>query len=356
MTPFVDSAFWKGRRVFLTGHTGFKGAWLSLWLAELGAEVTGYSLAPPSEPNLFTLAKVGEGLADIRGDIRDLDSMSAAMKKADPEIVIHMAAQALVRPSYADPVGTYATNVMGTVNLLEACRSLNNLRAALIITSDKSYENREWHCGYRESDPMGGHDPYSSSKGAAEIVTSAMRRSFFADGPSVASARAGNVIGGGDWGTDRLLPDMMRAFAEGETVIIRHPDAIRPWQHVLDPLAGYMMLIEKMFSPGQSFAEGWNFGPLEDNAQPVGHLVERAAALWGESAGWKLDPAPKLHEATFLKLDISMARARLGWRPRLDLETALALTVNWYRAHQKGEDMPGFTRQQIKNYAAGAKA
>ncbi|MBV9772383.1 MAG: CDP-glucose 4,6-dehydratase [Gemmatimonadetes bacterium] len=351
MTP----SFWAGKRVLVTGHTGFKGSWLALWLQALGAEVTGYSLAPPSTPSLFQLADVAGGMKSVEGDVRDLERLAATVRSEEPEVVVHMAAQSLVRQSYSDPVETYATNVMGTVHLLEAVRRTPSVRAALVVTSDKCYENREWVWGYRENEPMGGFDPYSNSKGCAELVTSAYRSSFFRPGGStaataVASARAGNVIGGGDWAADRLIPDMLRAFLAGEPVRIRNPHAIRPWQHVLEPLAGYLRLAERLCEGGGDYAEGWNFGADDRESRPVSWIVERLTALWGEGARWELDAGEHPHEAHYLKLDCSKARERLGWTPRLPLEAALEWIVEWYRAYRSGDDVRGITEAQISRY------
>jgi CDP-glucose 4,6-dehydratase len=291
----VNDSFWHGRKVFLTGHTGFKGGWLSLWLQRLGAEVTGFSLASPTNPSLFAVAKVEMGMTSIIGDIRDGEALSRAMEAARPDVVIHMAAQSLVRHSYVNPVETYSTNVMGTVHLLEAVRAVGTVRAVIVVTSDKCYENREWVWSYRENDPMGGYDPYSNSKGCSELVVAAYRSSYFnpanyeKHGVALASARAGNVIGGGDWAADRLIPDMLRAAALGQPVVIRSPHAIRPWQHVLEPLAGYMLLVEKMCTSGREFSEGWNFGPNDDAAKPVEWIAGTMTAQWGAGATWKLD-------------------------------------------------------------------
>ena len=345
----VNSGYWQGKRVFLTGHTGFKGGWLALWLQAMGAKVHGYSLGPPTEPNLFSVARIGDGMsASIVADIRDADSFTRAMQAAQPEIVFHLAAQPLVRRSYADPVETYATNVIGTVNLFEAVRATPNIRAVVNITTDKCYENREWLWGYRENEPMGGHDPYSSSKACAELVTSAYRRSYFdAAGVAVASARAGNVIGGGDWAADRLVPDTLRAFDECRPVQIRYPSAIRPWQHVLEPLRGYLLLAEHLVSGDKTYAEGWNFGPDDSDARSVEWIVSHLADVWGHGACWIRDEAEHPHEAAYLKLDISKARSRLGWNPHWNLEQALDQTVSWYRAWQGGVDMRDFTLKQI---------
>lgn len=350
MTP----EFWHGKHVFLTGHTGFKGAWLSLWLQSLGAKVTGYAMEPETQPNLFDLARVAEGMAShVIADIRDAKILAAALTAAQPEIVLHMAAQPLVRHSYVDPVGTYATNVMGTVHLLEAVRMTAGIKAVVIVTTDKCYENREWHWGYRENEPMGGHDPYSNSKGCAELVTQAYRDSFFrssSNGPAVASARAGNVIGGGDWAADRLIPDLIRGACEKREVALRNPQAIRPWQHVLEPLGGYLTLAEKLYEQGNAFAEGWNFGPYEADAKPVGWIADRMVALWPQALRWTRESAPQPHEATYLKLDCSKARARLDWSPRWNLDQALTQIVTWHRAHLTGTDMRKFTLEQIASY------
>jgi CDP-glucose 4,6-dehydratase len=353
----IAPAFWRGRRVFLTGHTGFKGGWLSLWLQDLGAQVTGFALAPPTRPSLFALARVGEGMRSITGDVRDGAAVRAAMIEARPEIVIHMAAQSLVRASYANPVETYAVNVMGLVNVLEAARATPGLRAIVNVTSDKCYENREWAWGYRENEAMGGYDPYSSSKGCAELITAAYRRSYFSGaGPALASGRAGNVIGGGDWADDRLIPDIMRAIAAGDSVPIRNPHAVRPWQHVLEPLRGYLTLAERLYAHGAEFAEGWNFGPADEDAQPVQKIVERLTRAWGEGASWRLDGAPQPHEATFLKLDCSKARAKLGWTPRWGLDAALESIVNWHKSAMSGADMRAVTLDQIAAYINAERA
>jgi CDP-glucose 4,6-dehydratase len=346
----ITKVFWSGKRVFLTGHTGFKGSWLALWLQRLGAEVTGYALTPPTDPNLFSLAQVYNVLRDIRGDICDLHKLQNAMAEAEPEIVIHMAAQALVRRSYDDPVETYASNVIGTVNLLEAVRHTCGVRAVLNVTSDKCYENREWLWGYRENEAMGGFDPYSSSKACAELVTTGYRKSYFSNTlTAVASARAGNVIGGGDWARDRLVPDMVRAALGGHTAIVRNPGAVRPWQHVLEPLSGYLMLAERLFVEGQKFAEGWNFGPLDNDAKPVESIAEQLASLW-DRISWERGDASNPHEAHNLKLDCTKARERLGWMPRLSLRQALAWTIDWYQAYADGSDMQRLTGEQIENY------
>lgn len=349
----MNPAFWKGRRVLVTGHTGFKGGWLSLWLQSMGAEVSGYALEAPTQPGLFHVADVAAGMHCSRiGDIRDLTALQDLFATTQPEIVFHMAAQPLVRHSYQHPVETYSTNVMGTVHVLEAVRETASVRAVVNITTDKCYENREWCWGYRENEPMGGHDPYSSSKGCAELVAAAYRASFFAPNGQVAlaSVRAGNVIGGGDWAGDRLIPDMIRAFAAGESVLIRSPHAIRPWQHVMEPLGGYLLLAQRLFEEGSSYAEAWNFGPQDQDAKPVQWIVQRLMELWGDGASWRLDERPQPHEATYLKLDCSKAKNRLGWQPRMDLAAALEKIVVWYRAFERGEDMRALTLQQIQDY------
>lgn len=351
-----ETSFWSGRRVFLTGHTGFKGSWLTLWLRSLGAHVTGYSLAPDTTPNLFSLARVEDGIESIVGDIRNREQLLDAVRHARPEILIHMAAQPLVRQSYLDPVETYETNVLGTVHVLDAVRLVPGVRSVVIVTTDKCYENREWEWGYRENEAMGGYDPYSSSKGCAELVTAAYRNSFFnpasyeRHGVAVASARAGNVIGGGDWASDRLIPDIMRAITHGESVNIRNPNAIRPWQHVLEPLSGYLLLAQSLYENGTRHADAWNFGPNDEDAQPVQAIVERLTSQWGEGARWHLDGGDHPHEATYLKLDCSKARTRLGWRPRWNLNRTLDEIVTWYRAVGQNQDVRALTLGQITEY------
>lgn len=352
MTP----SFWQGKRVFLSGHTGFKGSWLSLWLQQMGADVTGYALAAPSQPSLFEVADVARGMDSIIGDIRDAQALQQAMLAARPEIVIHMAAQALVRYSYAHPVDTYATNVMGLVNLFEAVRATPGIKAVLNITSDKCYENKEWPWGYRENEALGGYDPYSNSKACAELVTAAYRSSYFnpaqyADhGVALASGRAGNVIGGGDWAEDRLIPDMVRAIVAGKPARIRSPRAIRPWQHVLEPLSGYLTLAEHLYQHGAEFAEGFNFGPHETDARPVEWIIRRLCDSWGEGAQWELDNAPQPHEANYLRLDCAKARTRLHWQPRWHLGHTIDQIVAWHRAHAAGADMRALTLAQIAAY------
>lgn len=348
----IDPGFWRGKRVFLTGHTGFKGGWLSLLLRHLKAEVYGFALAPESSDGIFCSAGVAGDVHHVIGDIRDASSLAKAVRASNPDIVLHLAAQALVRPSYADPVATYATNVMGTVHLLEAVRSVPNVRAALVVTSDKCYENLNWPWGYRETDALGGHDPYSNSKGCAELVASAYRRSFFNQGDhgaAIGSGRAGNVIGGGDWSVDRLVPDMMRAFVSNQPLLIRNPNAVRPWQHVLDPLLGYMVLVEHLVAHGAPFADAWNFGPSAASEVPVRRVVEGLAERWSKGATWRHDDnSQHLHEAAYLKLDCSKAHLKLGWRPAITFDRMLQLTVDWYRAQRDGGDMRKVSSAQIK--------
>ena len=346
--------FWRDRRVLVTGHTGFKGAWLALWLDRLGARVTGFALPATTSPNLFTLAALDRRIDSELGDVRDPAAVDAVIARSRAEVVFHLAAQSLVRRSYVDPVGTYATNVMGTAHVLDAARRAPGLRAIVVITSDKCYENREWHWPYREDEAMGGHDPYSSSKGCAELVTAAWRRSFFSsDGAraiGVGSARAGNVIGGGDWAEDRLVPDCMRAFASGQPVVLRRPDAVRPWQHVLEPLSGYLALAERLAGDPASFGEAWNFGPAADDTRPVAWVVDRLSEFWGDGARWEPDPGTHPHEAGLLQVDASKARARLGWTPRLSLTEGLRWTVDWYRRFEAGEDAAALTLDQIDRF------
>lgn len=349
-------SFWSGRSVFLTGHTGFKGSWLSLWLQMKGANLSGFALKPPTHPSLFEVADVSYGMRSTIGDIRDARTIASSLRDASPEVVIHMAAQPLVRASYRNPIETYETNVMGTVHLLEAVRQTPSVKAVLIVTSDKCYENREWQWGYREIDPMGGFDPYSSSKGCAELVTAAYKRSFF---PSenfadhrvaIASARAGNVIGGGDWAEDRLIPDFIRAIFDGKPLIVRNPVATRPWQHVLEPLQGYLDLCERLLEKGAEFAEAWNFGPSDEDARPVSWIADRLVAKWGEGAGWIQDQSYHPHEAKWLKLDCSKAREALRWHPRMNLSLALDLLVEWFKEFEAGQNMRNITLSQISRY------
>lgn len=354
----MNKEFWAGKRVFITGHTGFKGSWLSLWLQHMGATVTGYALRPPTFPAMFEVADVGKGMISIIGDIRDGDAVRVAMKSAAPEIVIHMAAQPLVRYSYVAPTETYSTNVMGTVNVLEAARFVSGIRGIVNVTSDKCYDNREWVWGYRENEAMGGYDPYSSSKGCAELVTAAYRSSFFnkqnfhSQSVALASARAGNVIGGGDWAEDRLVPDILSAMSKGEPVCIRSPQAVRPWQHVLEPLSGYLSLAEKLYENGDEFAEAWNFGPNDVDAKPVQWIVEQLSELWGEGATWKVDSGQHPHEAHYLKLDCSKAYNRLHWRPKWNLSQTLAKIIAWQRAYLKKKDMRAKSIEQINEFCS----
>ena len=350
----VDPDFWRGRRVLLTGHTGFKGSWLALWLESLGAEVVGLSIDVPTDPSLFELARVGEGVTSIEADIRDAEAVQRALAESRAEIVVHMAAQSLVRRSFEQPVETYATNVMGTVHVLDAARRSEHVRVVVNVTTDKCYENREWLWGYREHEPMGGYDPYSSSKGCAELVTAAFRRSYAQGetGPAIASARAGNVIGGGDWAEDRLVPDLMRAAVEGRPAVVRNPDAIRPWQHVLNPLSGYLMLAQALWD-SREHAEAWNFGPEDADARAVRWMIDRLGEEWGEPIAWEQEDGETPHEAQYLKLDSSKAKARLGWSPTWELGDALASIAAWYKAERSGEDLRRHTLDQIGAFQAG---
>jgi CDP-glucose 4,6-dehydratase len=352
----VNRSFWRGRRVFLTGHTGFKGSWLSLWLNSMSAEATGYALEPPTQPNLFEQANVAEKIRSVRGDIREFSRLKATIAECRPEVVFHLAAQSVVRAGYENPVDTYSTNVMGTVHLLEAVRQLKLPCAIVNVTSDKCYENREWMWGYRENEPMGGHDPYSSSKGCAELVTSAYRDSFFASeacakcGVSLASARAGNAIGGGDWTSQQLIPDLMRAFLAGQPCLIRNPSAYRPWQFLLEALRGYLILAEHLAQDGARFASGWNFGPVDADVKPVSWIADELVKLWGNGASWSLDSGAHPHEAHALKLDATKAAAELAWRPVLPLKDALAWIVEYYRAFREGAELGRIATQQIERY------
>jgi len=360
----LDLGAWRGRRVFITGHTGFKGGWLSLWLSSLGAHVTGYALAPNTEPNFFTLAKLsadtGSTIDGIQNDIRDYPRLLSAVQQAQPEVIFHLAAQPLVRRSYADPRETYETNVMGTVNLLEAARHTPSVRAVVIVTSDKCYENRHTHTGYVEDDAMGGHDPYSNSKGCAELVTSAFRKSYFSAAPSktlvsatstlIASARAGNVIGGGDFSDDRLIPDLLRAFSKHQPATIRYPQAVRPWQHVLEPICGYIMLAERLLKAEQSFASAWNFGPADTDSVTVAQIADKLCSLWGHPASWQQDGNQHAHEASVLRLNSAKARTQLAWQAIFPLQAALVLTVDWHNAYLRGDDMRALSLQQINDY------
>jgi len=352
----MKPAVWQGMRVLLTGHTGFKGSWMSLWLQELGAVVSGYSIDIPTDPSLYEAASVGNGMASQDGDVRDLDALEACLADTRPEVVFHMAAQSLVRRSYADPVGTYSTNVLGTVNLLEAVRRIGGVRAVIVVTSDKCYENRERAEGYRECEAMGGYDPYSSSKGCAELVTSAYRNSFFntADfdrhGTAIASVRAGNVIGGGDWAEDRLIPDVFAALQQGAMPTVRNPQAVRPWQFVLDPLNGYLTLAEYMLEDGVAYSDAWNFGPDDSDSTEVGSIVGRLARSWGAQHAWHHEACDQPHEATYLRLDSSKARSTLSWAPKLDLQTTLDWIVAWYRDFFSANEARNITMSQIRRF------
>ena len=348
----VNKAFWKNKKIFVTGHTGFKGSWLCLWLQSMGAFVKGYSLKPNTTPNLFTKACVGEYMESELGDIRDLKKISKSMSDFNPDVLVHMAAQPLVRLSYEEPVDTYTTNVIGTVNVLEAARECRNLKAIVTVTTDKCYENKEWDWGYRETDPMGGYDPYSSSKGCVELVTSAYRRSFFSgkDTASLASVRAGNVIGGGDWSDDRLIPDILRAFEKLEPVVIRNPLSTRPWQHVLEPLSGYLVLAQELFLNGDEFAEGWNFGPNNEDCKPVSWILDQMVKNWKNNASWILDKKNNPHEAGFLKLDCSKALSRLKWIPKWNLQYTLKSIVDWHKQLDNNNNMKEICLKEIKRY------
>ena len=347
---------WQGCRVFLTGHTGFKGSWLALWLARLGAQIRGYALDPCTEPNLFNQASVSSVVEDVRGDVRDRAKLETSMTEFGPEFVFHLAAQPIVRRSYADPVGTYSTNVMGTVHLMEAIRKTPSVRAVVCVTTDKCYQNQEWIWPYRETDPLGGYDPYASSKACAEIVSAAYRSSFFPTGRlqehhvGLATARAGNVIGGGDWSEDRLIPDLIRGFRSNQPVLIRRPNAIRPWQHVLDPLHGYLMLAQELLAQPARFASAYNFGPSDEDVWPVERIATKLVRMWGDGASWIRDSVPSVHEDQVLRLDASKARVELGWKPRLGIEAALEWTTEWYRAWNHGDNMAKFTEKQIAEY------
>ena len=353
----MNVEFWKGKRVFMTGHSGFNGAWLSLWLQSLGAQVTGYSLAAPSETNLFEVAGVEKGMQSIEGDIRDAASLEKALLAAKPDVVFHLAAQSLVLDSYQNPVETYATNVMGTVNLLEAVRQCASIKSVVMVTSDKCYDNKAWHWGYRENDAMGGFDPYSSSKGCAELVIEAYRHSFFnpeqyaEHGVAIATARAGNVIGGGDWAKGRLIPDVVEAFINHEPVNLRNPESMRPWQHVLESLGAYMLLAERLFDGGASYAEAWNFGPNEVDTRPTGWIVDLLASYWKDDANALIQHnEDAVHEAVYLRLDCSKAHSKLGWYPMWPIERAVENVADWYLAYQDKQDMHAFSLKQIQQY------
>lgn len=348
----VNTKFWKGKRVYLTGHTGFKGSWLSLWLSSMGAIVKGYALSPNTEPALFNIANVSAIIDSEIGDIRNLELVKKSMATFGPDILIHLAAQPLVRLSYHEPIETYSTNVMGTANVLEAARYCDNLKAIVSVTTDKVYENKEWVWGYREEEPIGGYDPYSSSKGCAELITSAYRRSFFSEHSSaaLASARAGNVIGGGDWALDRLIPDVLRSFAKREPVIIRNPLSTRPWQHVLEPLSGYLLLAESLYQNGHDFASAWNFGPEDSDCKSVAWILDKMVAKWKDGVAWKLDKDPQPHEARFLKLDCSKAKAELQWSPIWNIETVIDKIYDWQNHLVQGADMQDYCLKEIHSY------
>lgn len=348
----VSDKFWKGKKVFITGHTGFKGSWLSFWLQEMGASVTGYALDPPTNPSLFKLLNLKSKIKSVYGDVRDLNLMKKNIRGS--EIVFHLAAQPIVRESYKNPVDTYTTNVVGTVNLLEACREVKTLKAVVNVTTDKCYENRENpKLAYKENEPMGGFDPYSNSKACSELVTDSYRKSFFNSGAKtgIATARAGNVIGGGDFASDRLIPDCIRGVISGEKIIVRNPDSTRPWQHVLEPLAGYMMLAESLYKSPKDFSEGWNFGPKEKDARTVADIMKAFCKFWGGDAGYEIQRDPNApHEAGFLKLDSSKAKKLLLWEPKWNSEIAVKKTVEWYRAYTDKENMSKITSAQIESY------
>jgi CDP-glucose 4,6-dehydratase len=352
----MNPSFWKGRRVFLTGHTGFKGGWLSLWLQQMGAYLTGFALEPVSLPNLFEVASIEAGMKSIIGDVRDFEGLKKAMHESQPEVVIHMAAQPLVVYSYENPVETYSTNVMGIVHLLESVRTCKSVKAVVNVTTDKCYENKEWLWPYRENERLGGHDPYSNSKACSELVSACYRSSYFdakkylEHGVAIATARAGNVVGGGDWAQNRLIPDILKAFDSGIPVRVRNPNAIRPWQHVLEPLGGYLTLAQNLTEFGPQFAESWNFGPAQQDAKTVGWIVQEMCQKWGGQANWLNDEGQHPHEANYLKLDSSKSAERLNWTPNFDLARSLEMIVDWQRAFIKKEDMRKFTLKQIEAY------
>jgi CDP-glucose 4,6-dehydratase len=343
--------FWNGKKILITGHTGFKGSWLAFWLKMLGADVCGYSLAPETEPNLYKDLELENKMRSIIGDVRDLPHFEKTVQSFQPEIVFHLAAQSLVRKSYQEPLETYTTNVIGTINILEAVRRSDSVKSVLIITTDKVYENKEWQRAYREDERLGGFDPYSSSKACAELAVSAYRNSFFTQSDClIATARAGNVIGGGDWSEDRLLPDVFRSLVFGEKLKIRNPGSIRPWQHALEPLAGYMKLAEKLYQGKRNFAESWNFGPAEEDSKPVGWILNEIKRVWREPVNWEIDESIQPHEARLLKLDSAKAKNELNWLPKLILKEAVELTAEWYRGFKDKQDLVELTTGQISSY------
>jgi CDP-glucose 4,6-dehydratase len=348
----MSPEFWAGKRVLLTGHTGFKGSWLTLYLQNLGAKVYGFSLAPSTTPNLFTVADIAKNLAgNYIADIRDATSLENAMIQSQPDVIFHLAAQALVKNSYIDPVETYSTNVMGTVNLFEAVRKTASVKAVVNVTSDKCYENREWFWSYREDEAMGGFDPYSSSKSCSELITAAYRQSFLSEAKvAVATARAGNVIGGGDWALNRLIPDILNAFENGNSVALRYPASVRPWQHVLEPLSGYSALAQLLFEKGGEYAEAWNFGPRDQDCKSVAWIAEAIAQHWGKGASWHTDTNNHMHEASQLKLDISKAQARMNWQPHWDINKSIQSIVDWHKAYKSNTDMQKFCISQIQDF------
>jgi CDP-glucose 4,6-dehydratase len=352
----IDPAFWSGKRVFLTGHTGFKGSWLALWLTKLGAHVTGYSLAPNTQPNHFDAIDLGSIVDSHIGDIRDLETLRSAMVTAKPDVVFHLAAQPLVRESFANPIETYATNVMGTANVLESVRSCPTVKSVVVITTDKVYENKEWEWGYRENDRLGGFDPYSNSKACTELVTSSYTQSFFhpdehsTHGVGIATARAGNVFGGGDWAKDRLIPDLIRAHESGVAPVIRYPGSVRPWQHVLEPLRGYLVLARALYDQGAAHSGSFNFGPHDSDARNVKTICELVSGYLGNSGEWQMDDANNPHEAGFLKLDISKAKADLGWEPKTNLEQGLELAVDWYTQFSTGVNVRELSLNSIAHF------
>lgn len=355
-TVGLNREFWEGKRVLLTGHTGFKGSWLALWLRELGAEVTGFALDPSTEPSLFELARVGQDINDVRGDLRDLGALLEVVAETQPEIVLHLAAQPLVREAYRDPLGTYSSNVIGTLNLLEAIRQTGGVRAVVLVTTDKVYANQEWPWPYRENEALGGHDPYSNSKACCELLAQSYTASFFPPashaehGLALATARAGNVLGGGDFAAERLIPDVLKAWSAGEPVTLRYPQAVRPWQHALEPLAGYLLLAHRLFTKGPEFSGAWNFGPGEADMCSVGEVVGRLARQWPDAPGVQVEPS-ELHEAGLLRLDSARARQLLGWRTRWSLRECLEHTLEWHLAWKRGDDLRAVTLDQLNLYA-----